>query len=325
AAADKKAAEAQQAALEKKAAADKKAAEAQQAARAKKAAADKKAAEERQAALDKKAAAEKAEEERRAALRRKAELELLQPPTDAPRRSDRMALVIGNAAYDPSLGKLENPANDARDVARTLRRLGFSVWLSLDLGHVAMKDALASFAAAAHEATTALVFFSGHGFQHGSVNYLAPVDAPITDDDSIANHVSLDWVMAGLKAQRGARILIVDACRNNLAVEQAAGAQVPTRQVAVTRGLSPVTIASTWAGGGMLVAFATLPGDVASDGAGRNSPFTHALVKHLPTPNLELRHLFVRVRAEVIAATLGRQIPQVSDALNGEYVFRTGR
>jgi uncharacterized caspase-like protein len=72
----------------------------------------------------------------------------------------------------------------------------------------------------------------------------------------------------------------------------------------------------------MLVAFSTLPGDVATDGAGRNSPFTHALVKHLPTPGLELRHLFVRVRADVVLVTSNAQIPQVSDALNGEYVFR---
>jgi uncharacterized caspase-like protein len=82
-----------------------------------------------------------------------------------------------------------------------------------------------------------------------------------------------------------------------------------------------VTITATWAGGGMLVAFATLPGHIASDGAGRNSPFMRALVKHLPTPTLELRRLFIRVRAEVLAATGGQQIPQVSDALDGEYVF----
>jgi uncharacterized caspase-like protein len=95
--------------------------------------------------------------------------------------------------------------------------------------------------------------------------------------------------------------------------------------VLVKRGLGPVTITSTWAGGGMLVAFATLPGDVASDGAGRNSPFSRALVKYLATPALELRRLFIRVRAEVVAATGGQQVPQVSDALNGEYVFKVGR
>jgi hypothetical protein len=31
------------------------------------------------------------------------------------------------------------------------------------------------------------------------------------------------------------------------------------------------------------------------------------------------------VRAEVVAATGGQQVPQVSDALNGEYVFKVGR
>ena len=114
--------------------------------------------------------------------------------------------------------------------------------------------------------------------------------------------------MAGLQAERGFRILIIDACRNNLAVEQAVGRQVPgARSILVKRGLSAVNLEGKWVGAGLLVAFATLPGDVASDGAGRNSPFTLALVKHLPTPNLELRHLFVRVRAEVVTATLGRQ------------------
>jgi uncharacterized caspase-like protein len=149
---------------------------------------------------------------------------------------------------------------------------------------------IASFARAARDSDTAVVFFAGHGFQYGGVNYLAPIDASITDEASIAKHVSLDTVMAELKAERGFRILIIDACRNNLAVEKQVGRQVEgSRSLLTKRGLSPVTITATWAGGGMLVAFATLPGEVASDGAGRNSPFTRALVKHLPTPALELR------------------------------------
>lgn len=132
--------------------------------------------------------------------------------------------------------------------------------------------------------------------------------------------------MNDLRAERGFRIVIIDACRNNLAVEATASRQAPgARAILAKRGFSPVAIGNAWAGGGMLVAFATSPGEVASDGAGRNSPFTQALVKHLPTPRLELRHLFIRVRAEVIAATGGRQVPQVSDALNGEYVFRVAQ
>jgi hypothetical protein len=40
-------------------------------------------------------------------------------------KSNRAALVIGNAAYKTS--PLTNPVNDARDIARSLRELGFEV------------------------------------------------------------------------------------------------------------------------------------------------------------------------------------------------------
>jgi Flp pilus assembly protein TadD len=313
----------EKAAQEKQAALEKQIAQQKQAALEKQAAAERKQAAQKQAALEKEATAEKKAAEKQAALQKSAPSAAKPELIDTPQRTDRIALVIGNAAYLPSLGALTNPSNDANDVAKALQQLGFVVWQRIDLGHVEMKEVLTRFALAARDVETAVVFFAGHGFQYGGTNYLAPIDAPITDDSSIANHVSLDWMMGSLKAERGFRILIIDACRNNLAVEQAASREVPdTRSIFVKRGLSPVTITTTWTGGGMLVAFATLPGDVAADGAGRNSPFTHALVKHLPTPGLELRHLFVRVRADVVLVTSNTQIPQVSDALNGEYVFR---
>ena len=324
-----KQAEIEKEAREKQAALDKQVAQQKQASLEKQGAAERKEAAQKQAALEKKAIAEKKTAEKQAARDERAALQKSTPSgvkpelVDPPQGIGRIALVIGNAAYHPSLGALTNPSNDANDVAKALQQLGFIVWLHLDLGHVEMKEVVTRFARATQGVETAIVFFAGHGFQHGGTNYLAPVDAPITDDSRIANHISLDWLMASLKAERGFRILIIDACRNNLAVEQAASQQVPdTHAILVKRGLSPVTITSTWTGGGMLIAFATLPGDVAADGAGRNSPFTHALVKHLPTPGLELRHLFVRVRADVVLVTSNAQIPQVSDALNGEYVFR---
>ena len=72
----------------------------------------------------------------------------------------------------------------------------------------------------------------------------------------------------------------------------------------------------------MYVTFAALPGQVAADGVGRNSPFAGSLLKHLPTPGLELRHLFIRVRAEVVAATGKAQTPEAVDRLPREFVFK---
>jgi len=45
----------------------------------------------------------------------------------------RTALVIGNGSY--AAGPLQNPVNDAADMADTLRRLGFEVILKNDVRH----------------------------------------------------------------------------------------------------------------------------------------------------------------------------------------------
>lgn len=44
-------------------------------------------------------------------------------------------------------------------------------------------------------------------------------------------------------------------------------------------------------GGGLVIGYATAPGDVAADGDGFNSPFTTALLKRLPTKGIELELL----------------------------------
>jgi uncharacterized caspase-like protein len=40
--------------------------------------------------------------------------------------SERVALLIGNSAY-PNGSALKNPTNDARDLAKQLKRFGFTV------------------------------------------------------------------------------------------------------------------------------------------------------------------------------------------------------
>jgi hypothetical protein len=44
-------------------------------------------------------------------------------------------------------------------------------------------------------------------------------------------------------------------------------------------------------------------------GAGRHSPFTAALVKHLPTPGLQLAAVTQLIRTDVMGATGWRQTP----------------
>jgi uncharacterized caspase-like protein len=43
--------------------------------------------------------------------------------------------------------------------------------------------------------------------------------------------------------------------------------------------------------------------------AGRNSPFTTALLQHMPTPGLEIVGVMKRVHIDVIKSTKGEQVP----------------
>jgi uncharacterized caspase-like protein len=69
------------------------------------------------------------------------------------------------------------------------------------------------------------------------------------------------------------------------------------------------------------VAYAAKGGEIALDGAGSNSPFVGALLKHLPTPGLEIGKLFRQVRDDVLAATSRKQEPFVYGSLPGEDFF----
>jgi uncharacterized caspase-like protein len=149
---------------------------------------------------------------------------------------------------------------------------------------------------------------------------ISSISPPNTDGPVILTArklVNLQVVINDLQNAGRVRILIVDACRDNDVVQQIARRLSPTRSSAFSRGLARIDGAD-----GTLVAFATQPNRVAADGDGRNSPFSQALLKHLPTPGLELRTLMTRVRADVVNITGGAQRPEVWDSLVGEFAFK---
>ena len=71
--------------------------------------------------------------------------------------AERVALVIGNAAYRHTT-PLRNPGNDATDVARALEGLGFTVIEGLDLDESAFETKLREFAKAARGTQVTLFF-----------------------------------------------------------------------------------------------------------------------------------------------------------------------
>ena len=101
-------------------------------------------------------------------------------------------------------------------------------------------------------------------------------------------------------------VVILDACRNNPFVEA---------------GQAPPGLARSSGGAGLLIAYATDPGNVAYDGTGENSVFTKAIIDNIGAKGVEARIMFGRVRQQVILETRGAQIPWVEEAVLGEHYF----
>ena len=225
----------------------------------------------------------------------------------------RVALVIGNGTYAhaPSLA---NPLNDARDIGAALQRLGFAVTRIENADRAELWDGLQKFSLAASASEMAAVFYAGHGIEVDRRNFLVPVDARLLSDADVEfETVPLDLLMRAVERTRGLRLIILDACRDNpfAAAMQRSGA---TRSIG--RGLARVEPS-----GETLVAYAAKEGTVAADGAGRNSPYTEALLAHLEEPGLRVDLMFRKVRDAVLASTGGRQEPFIYSSLSGKDTY----
>ena len=78
---------------------------------------------------------------------------------------NRVALVVGNSNYSGEIGRLGNPVNDVRTMARTLEQAGFSVTKLEDTSYSELREAIWDFGKQLREADAALFYFSGHGVQ----------------------------------------------------------------------------------------------------------------------------------------------------------------
>jgi hypothetical protein len=236
----------------------------------------------------------------------------------AARAERRVALVVGNGAYAHAT-RLNNPGNDARDMAERLGRLGFDVVQALDVGSEAFDGAVSTFARKLVGADLAMFFYAGHGLQFNGVNYLLPVDTKIEGEYALRRKAVLAQEVID-QMERAAKVSLVflDACRNNTLLRDLEHSlPEQSRSTASQRGLARMDPR----GNNTLIAFATAPNEVAADGTGRNSPFSAALLKHIETANVSVQDMLTSVAGDVLGATNGRQKPEVLSRLSTKVVL----
>lgn len=224
----------------------------------------------------------------------------LPPPNGA-----RIALVVGNAAYDDK--RLRNPERDAAAIASALEDANFEVTTLINSDQKTLKRAIRDFGIKIRARPgVALFYFSGHAMQLENKNYLLPIGADIRAASDIdAEAVSVDDVTARLSESR-VNIVILDACRDDPfakgwgARDGLAGVEAPA---------------------GTLISFATSPGRTASDGDGEHGLFTGALLVYMRQPGLKIEEVLKRTRTQVRMKSGGRQVPWESSSLEGDFYF----
>ena len=220
----------------------------------------------------------------------------------------KLALILGNGRYRRA--RLKNPANDARAIADALKVMGFSVTVALDTGRAQMVSAIQAYTQElAKLKCVGLFYYAGHGIQLAWKNYMLPVDAALdTLADVQKQAVEVGALLEGIvRAANPMNVIILDACRDN---------PFGSTEEVEQKGLSQMDAPPS-----TLLAYATSPGNVASDGDGTNGLYTEHLLKEMKVPEAKIEDVFKRVRLGVRRKSNGQQIPWESTSLEEDFWF----
>jgi formylglycine-generating enzyme required for sulfatase activity len=210
----------------------------------------------------------------------------------------RIALLIGNESYSAEIGRLSNPHNDVALLEKALKGLGFEVAVEQNVRLGGLTRAVNAYARRLQAAGTSAVgffYYSGHGASDGTTNYLIPIDVKTTESGELWDEsLRLTEVTRKLKAEAGnaTHIVVFDACRNTLKLTRPG-----SRAIVQSKGFVPVAQEN-----GMLIAYATAEGELASDVGSEAGPYAKTLAEEIVKPGVEAVVMFRAVQRRVRAA-----------------------
>ncbi|MGH6814710.1 MAG: caspase family protein [Hyphomicrobiaceae bacterium] len=224
------------------------------------------------------------------------------------------ALAIGNGTYRAA-ANLSASKNDAADMASALGTLGFRVVLHHDLDRRGMEEAIRAFARGLDRADLALFFYSGHSAPANGKTYLLPIDAELKHSSALGSEaVDVGFVLEQIEARSRVNLLFVDSGSGHHGLP----GLLPASSGRI--GLAPVRSKAE-----SMIAIASAPEGVAADGAGRNSPFSTALLKYLSTPGMDIRSIVNKVYDDMAETANLRQVPWIYSSLRRDVVLAPPR
>ena len=222
------------------------------------------------------------------------------PATVGAEEQKRYALLIGNQGYTQAVGPLKNPHNDVNIIAASLDKIGFRTEVLKDASYRAMDIAIKRHVERvrlAGEGAISFFYYSGHGVANPETqqNYLVPIDVTKADDanlwyESFQQNEIINRLVA--IAGNATHYVVFDACRDELRLSG------PTaKSLGKKKGFLAVDNSQ-----GVLIAYATAPGQTASDVGEHSGPYAKVLAAELVRPGLESVEMFRRVQLKVKAA-----------------------
>jgi uncharacterized caspase-like protein len=229
-----------------------------------------------------------------------------------PHEFAKSALVIGNGNY-AAVGSLKNPSNDAEDICKVLREIGYQTSCFTDIrSRVQFKSVVQDYTETLSPNTVSIIYYAGHAVQINGENYLIPTEAQLQSAESVVDEaMDLSYFMNQLRQTDSyLKIVILDACRNN---------PIRSSSQPLAQGLAQITDIPD----GTLVLYATAANELALDGAGRNGILTKNLLAHIKDEG-SIDDLFKRVSlgVQTDASAFGHsQKPSLYTNFTGQYCF----
>lgn len=236
-------------------------------------------------------------------------------------QAEKRALVLGVNSYE-NLPPLKKAVDDARALALLLKNSGYIVQLIEDPTREVFWRGWFNFVDSIGEGDEIALFFSGHGLEIASINYLLMRDAPkAARGEGIIRQEGINFIelLGQLQARRPrVNLVILDACRSN--PYAASG----TKSIGSSKGLAVVEPPE-----GAFVMYSAGAKEEALDRLSEDDPepvsvYMRNLLPLLRTPGLRIQDVAqdVRDRVRAVAAALPhKQNPAYYDELRGQFCF----